>query len=197
MIGEFPAFILGGFGPLNSRVFRADLQPKSRRVVKQDADFLHHSRGERRSVGVLDRDRAFPRNEQLGGGQSLDGVPSCRSGIQSKKLPRKGDGIGLGPNPRHPQPQASLAIDLATFRLKIVGSPAIDSPGDLTTVVPMIVDVISGQQQAIEDQFSITGLLQRDQISTQPIGGLPGRAATNEEEAAKRIDPPTGLGAES
>lgn len=146
MIREFPAFVLGRLGPLLARVFRPDLQAETWGVIEQHADLFDHTRRERSSAGILDRDRAFPGDQQRALRHSLDGVTSRRLRVGAKKLAGKSDRVGLRANPRHPQSQTAIAERLAAVGLEVVGSPTEDAAGDLAAIVASVVDVIAGEQ---------------------------------------------------
>ncbi len=114
-------------------------------MIEQDADLFDHTCGQESSASILDRDRAFPRDQQRALRHSLDGVAGCRLRVGAKKLAGKGHRIGLRSNPRHPQSQPAISEALAAVGLEVVGSPAEDSTGDLSNVVAAVVDVIAGE----------------------------------------------------
>jgi len=146
MIGQLPALVLGRLGPLFTRVFRADLQSETGRMIEQHADLLDDPSRQRIPTGVFDRYRALPGNQQRILRQRIDRVTGCWPGVESEKLAGKVDRIRLRSNPGNPQSQPSVSEELAAARLKVVGPPAKDSAGNLATIVAVVVDVVAGQK---------------------------------------------------
>lgn len=158
MIGKFPALVLGRFGPLFTRIFGADLQSHTGSVVELHADFVDNPAPDHRPLRVFQTDFPFPGQENRLPGYRLDEEAWAGFGVLPEELASETERVGLSSNPRHPEPQSAVAMTPTAGRLEVVRTPAINASGDLFALIAFVVDVVAGQQQAVEQEFAISQL---------------------------------------
>lgn len=190
MIGQFPAFVLRRFGPEVPGIVRTEFHANPERVVKQNPDRFNPTCDQRGAVSVLDSHAAVPGNGGPLQRHRFDEEPAGRTGIRAKELASKGKRVPLRADPGEPDANASVAVQLLTFPLNEIGTPAIAATGHDAGVVPAVVNVVSRQQDPIEEVLSIPRLLYRNQIPSFPIGPQQRGSRTPKEERPGLIDSP-------
>jgi len=159
-MGNLPAFVLRRLRPELPGIFRAQFHTEAGNMVEQDTNGFDPRACQFRAIGSLQADPSQPGKRQFGLPCGLDQIPVDWLRISPEEFPGKGQGIGLRSDPGEPDLQTPVSILAAAVRLEIVSPPAIGAAGDVIVRQRKIVDIISCQQQAIEQKFDIAGFRQ-------------------------------------